>query len=133
VEYNGQTIYFGGDTAISNWKFSATARRFSNIDLALLPIAPIHPREFMCKTHVDPAEALQLFRDLGARYMMAIHYDTFFNSLDEIGEAPRQLRALLPQHGLTEEDVAILEHGQQRVFRQQSSSGPPPSSELRGP
>ena len=118
VEYNGQTLYFGGDTAHSEWMFHATGRRFPRIDLALLPIAPIHPREFMCKTHVDPAEALDLFHDLGARYMMAIHYDTFFNSLDDFGEAPRTLRALLPARGLTEQDVAILQQGEQRVFVQ---------------
>ncbi|HSC87475.1 MAG TPA: MBL fold metallo-hydrolase [Polyangiaceae bacterium] len=116
IEYAGLTVYFGGDTARSDWMFHATGRRFPRIDLALLPIAPIHPRDFMCHTHVDPAEALDLFRDLGARYMMAVHYDTFFNSLDEFGEAPRTLRALLPARGLTENDVAILEPGGQRVF-----------------
>lgn len=122
VEYNGQTVYFGGDTAASNWKFSATRRRFPRIDLALLPIAPIHPREFMVHTHVDPGEALQIFEDLGARYMMAIHYDTFFNSLDDVGEAPRRLRSLLPARGLTEDDVAILAQGEQRIFKQRAPS-----------
>lgn len=115
VEYAGKTVYFGGDTAYSTWKHHATGRRFPHIDLAMLPIAPIHPREFMCKTHVDPSEALQLFRDLGARRMMAIHYDTFFNSLDEMGEAPRVLRSLLEEHGLDEDRVILLQHGQQRV------------------
>ena len=116
VEYAGLSFYFGGDTAHSNWKHHATGRRFPDLDLAFLPIAPIHPREFMCKTHVDPAEALDLFFDLGAKRMMAIHYDTFFNSLDAMGEAPATLRKLLPERGLTEDDVAILRHGEQRVF-----------------
>jgi L-ascorbate metabolism protein UlaG (beta-lactamase superfamily) len=56
------------------------------------------------------------FADLGARHMLAVHYDTFVNSLDEYGEAPRVLRSLLPGHGLDEERVAILAHGEQRVF-----------------
>lgn len=54
---------------------------------------------------IDPGEAL-----------LAIHFDTFVNSLDEYGEAPRALRASLSEHGLDEERVAVLQHGEQRVF-----------------
>ena len=56
------------------------------------------------------------FDDLRARYMLPVHFDTFVNSLDEYGEAPRVLRQLLPQRGLDEARVAVLSHGQQRVF-----------------
>jgi L-ascorbate metabolism protein UlaG (beta-lactamase superfamily) len=115
IEYHGLVVYFGGDTAYTRG-FADTRARFPNIDLAILPIAPIHPRSFMCRTHTDPNEALLAFRDLGAQYILPVHYDTFINSLDEYGEAPRLLRSLLPEHGLTEERVAILTHGQQRVF-----------------
>jgi N-acyl-phosphatidylethanolamine-hydrolysing phospholipase D len=115
IEYHGLTVYFGGDTAYTS-SFRATGRRFPGIDLAILPIAPIHPRSFMCRTHTDPGEALLAFQDLGARHMLAMHYDTFVNSFDEYGEAPRALRALLPARGLDEERIAILAHGEQRVF-----------------
>jgi N-acyl-phosphatidylethanolamine-hydrolysing phospholipase D len=115
IQYHGLQVYFGGDTAYTR-SFAATAERFGGIDLAILPIAPIHPRGFMCRTHIDPNEALMAFEDLGARHMLAMHYDTFVNSLDEYGEAPRVLRSLLPGHGLDEERVAILAHGEQRVF-----------------
>lgn len=117
VEYHGLRVYFGGDTSYSQG-FRFTGERFPNIDLAILPIAPIQPRAFMCRTHTDPHEALLAFRDLGARHMLAMHYDTFVNSLDEYGEAPRVLRGLLAEHGLDEERVAILAHGEQRVFVQ---------------
>lgn len=116
VEYNGLSVYFGGDTAASRWMFSATGRRFPHLDLALLPIAPIHPREFMCRTHMDPKEALDAFSDLGARAMIPIHFDTFFNSLDELGEAPRLLRAEIKERGLGTDRVILLEHGQRRVL-----------------
>jgi L-ascorbate metabolism protein UlaG (beta-lactamase superfamily) len=115
VEYHGLRVYFGGDTAYTR-AFRDTADRFAGIDLAILPIAPIHPRSFMCRTHTDPGEALMAFDDLGARYMLPVHFDTFVNSLDEYGEAPRVLRALLPERGLDETRVALLSHGQQRVF-----------------
>jgi L-ascorbate metabolism protein UlaG (beta-lactamase superfamily) len=122
VEYHGLTLYFGGDTAYSR-SFRDTGQRFPGIDLAILPIAPIQPRAFMCRTHTDPNEALLAFRDLGARHMLAMHYDTFVNSLDEFGEAPRVLRGLLPEHGLDEQRVAILGHGEQRVFVRRGERG----------
>jgi N-acyl-phosphatidylethanolamine-hydrolysing phospholipase D len=115
IEYRGQSVYFGGDTAYTK-SFAATRRRFPRLDLAVLPIAPIHPRSFMCRSHIDPEEALQAFEDLGAEHMLPMHFDTFFNSFDEYGEAPKALRALMPHFGLDESRVAILKHGQQRVF-----------------
>ena len=115
VEYHGLTVYFGGDTARTP-SFRETAQRFPRIDLAILPIAPLHPREFMCRVHLDPAQALDAFDDLGARYMLPIHFDTFVNSFDAYGEAPAALRQLLPKHGLDERRVAILTQGEQRVF-----------------
>lgn len=115
VEYRGLKVYFGGDTAYTT-SFARTGERFPDIDLAILPIAPIHPRSFMCRTHTDPHEALLAFEDLGARHMLAMHFDTFLNSQDEYGEAPRTLRELLPQRGYDERRVAILGHGEQRVF-----------------
>jgi N-acyl-phosphatidylethanolamine-hydrolysing phospholipase D len=48
--------------------------------------------------------------------MLPIHFDTFFNSLDEQGEAPHELRTLLPHFGLDEQRVPILAHGEQHVF-----------------
>jgi L-ascorbate metabolism protein UlaG (beta-lactamase superfamily) len=115
VEYHGLQVYFGGDTGYSA-SFRATGRRFPGIDLAILPIAPINPRWFMCRAHTDPGEALLAFEDLGAHHMLAMHYDTFVNSLDEYGEAPRVLRSLLGPRGLDEGRVAIPAHGEQRVF-----------------
>jgi hypothetical protein len=44
------------------------------------------------------------------------YFDTFVNSLDEYGEAPRTLRKLLPEYGLDEQRVAVLRQGEQRVF-----------------
>jgi len=81
-EYHGLTVYFGGDTAYDGERFRATRARFPAIDLAILPIGPIHPRGTMEATHVDPAESVQAFLDLGARVMVPIHYATLVNSFD---------------------------------------------------
>ncbi|HEX4354363.1 MAG TPA: MBL fold metallo-hydrolase, partial [Polyangiales bacterium] len=58
IEYHGLSVYFGGDTAFVPNTFRETARRFPNLALALLPICPDRPRNFMEHTHEDPKHAL---------------------------------------------------------------------------
>ncbi|HEU4536633.1 MAG TPA: MBL fold metallo-hydrolase, partial [Polyangiaceae bacterium] len=115
ISYHGYNVYFGGDTAYKKEFFEATRRRFPKLDLAILPIAPINPRDFMEKTHMDPAEALRAFADLGAERMMPIHFDTFINSTDREGEARERFRGLVAARKLGDK-VSVLEIGERRVF-----------------
>jgi L-ascorbate metabolism protein UlaG (beta-lactamase superfamily) len=116
IQYHGLTVYFGGDTAYDANDFAETAAAFPSIDLALLPIAPIHPRAQMKPVHEDPREALQAFDDLRAKVMVPIHFDTFPSGLDKDGEAVLALRAAAKQRGLDERRVQILAIGEQRVI-----------------
>lgn len=116
IEHAGVTVYFGGDTAYAPGLFTAVARRFPRIDLALLPISPIHPRDLVRHRHMDPEEALAAFADLGARWMVPIHHGTFVNSFDRPGEALAALRAAMARRGLDGARVVILGQGEQRVF-----------------
>lgn len=116
IQYHGLTVYFGGDTAYTKEDFLETRKRFPNIDLAILPIAPLHPRSIMKKRHMDPTEAVEAYLDLHARWMVPMHFDTFINSADEPGEPERVLRQAMQNHGLTEERVNILQIGEQRIF-----------------
>lgn len=115
VEHDGLTVYFGGDTAYDKSKFRATAARFPHIDVALLPIAPIHPRDFMKRVHMDPGEALDAFQDLGAKTMVAMHYETMINSVDQRGEARTVLAEEAKRRGI-EDRVVALRIGEQRVI-----------------
>jgi N-acyl-phosphatidylethanolamine-hydrolysing phospholipase D len=115
VEYHGLTVYFSGDTAYDAARFRATHARFPHIDVALLPIAPIHPRSFMEEVHCDPVEALQAFYDLGARTMVPIHYDTLVNGFDARGEARMTLQAWVHAQGL-DDRVKVLPIGGQAVI-----------------
>ncbi|HKU41336.1 MAG TPA: MBL fold metallo-hydrolase [Polyangiales bacterium] len=116
IEYHGLRVYFGGDTAYAPQAFRATSERFPKLDLALLPICPEAPRHFMRHTHTDPSEALDAFALLGARWMVPIHFDTFINSDDVPGGCGRELRSQMLQRGLSEDHVAILGIGEQRVL-----------------
>jgi N-acyl-phosphatidylethanolamine-hydrolysing phospholipase D len=115
-EYHGLSVYFGGDTAFAPDDFRATRERFPDIALALLPICPTEPRDFMRRTHMDSLEALDAFELLGAKQMVPVHFDTFINSDDRPGDCPRLLRNHMRERGLGENRVAILAIGEQRVL-----------------
>ena len=116
IEYHGLKVYFGGDTAYDQKLFVETGERFPNLDVALLPIGPIEPRNLMRRFHADPGEALQAFFDLGAKRMVPIHYDTFVNSTDDVGDALKQLDAAKRKWDLGKREVVPLAVGERRVF-----------------
>ena len=114
IQYHGVTVYFSGDTAYAQKIFVETRQRFGHIDLALLPIAPIHPAKFMRAVHMDPPEALDAFADLGADRMIPMHFDTIGDSTDSPHEARDTLAAIVHTRHL-ESRVTILEIGEQSV------------------
>ena len=116
IRYHGLTVYYGGDTAYCQEDFLAARRTFGHFDLAILPIAPIRPRGFMERTHVDPWESLRAFIDLGADRMVPIHYDSFLNSEDKPGDALASLEIARQALRLTTDQVVVVPVGEQWVF-----------------
>ena len=76
-------VYFAGDTGWGE-HFAEIGRRFAPIRLAMLPIGAYLPRWFMCPVHIEPAEAVEAHRVLGAASAIPIHYGTF--ALGDDGE-----------------------------------------------
>jgi L-ascorbate metabolism protein UlaG (beta-lactamase superfamily) len=124
IEHDGLVVYFAGDTAYDRERFEATAARFPHIDLALMPIAPIEPRGFMRRTHVDPFEAVRAFLDLGAEHMVPIHWGTFVQGLDAPGDAASELAWVARGAGI-EDKVDVLRVGEPRVIVPSPSRAPP--------
>jgi L-ascorbate metabolism protein UlaG (beta-lactamase superfamily) len=115
LESGGATVFFGGDTGYHPELFKEIGRRF-RIDLAILPIGPIEPRDFMERNHVDPAQALRIFADLKATYMLPMHHRTLVQGFDPSPEfALEQLLALAERDSLTGRIIA-LDIGEQRVL-----------------
>ena len=111
IEYDGLTVYFGGDTGYDRALFLATKKRFPHIDVALIPIAPVEPRKIQAPNHVGPYEALDMFVDLGADVMIPMHYDTFWFGDDPPGDALRVLREGMRAKGIADNRVRVAEIG----------------------
>jgi L-ascorbate metabolism protein UlaG (beta-lactamase superfamily) len=81
-------VYHVGDSAYGDGAhFSAVRREFGPPILAALPIGAYAPRWFMATQHMNPAEAVQAWRDCGAAQALGHHWGTF-QLTDEPIEAP---------------------------------------------
>lgn len=87
VQYDGTCVYHAGDTGYSP-VFKEIGQRFQ-IDLAMIPIGHCEPRDWMKHHHIDPSDAINVFKDIGARYAVGIHHLTFFLSSSENPVGPR--------------------------------------------
>jgi L-ascorbate metabolism protein UlaG (beta-lactamase superfamily) len=116
LERDGLSVYFAGDTGYDAAQFAAIRKRWPHLDLALLPIAPMEPHSLIGAWHMDPAEAVRAFRELGARVMIPIHFDTFINSLDAPGDATVVLARELKQQNVPAERVRVLAMGERSVL-----------------
>jgi N-acyl-phosphatidylethanolamine-hydrolysing phospholipase D len=115
IEYQGKTVFFAGDTGYDSEIFREIGRKFT-IDVALIPIAPVEPRDFMMRVHTDPKEALQIFDDVGAKSMIPIHHRTFVQGLDSsLTVAQDQLKQFVSERHLKDR-VTILGIGEQRIL-----------------
>jgi len=88
IEAPAGRIYFVGDSSYGDGRiFRDVRERQGPLQLALLPIGAYEPRWFMRDQHMNPAEAVQAFRDCGAERALGHHYGTF-QLTDEAIDAP---------------------------------------------
>jgi L-ascorbate metabolism protein UlaG (beta-lactamase superfamily) len=88
-------VYFLGDSAYDHALFSKIGRELGPPDLALIPIGAYEPRWFMRTAHMNPAEAVQVHRDTGARLSIAMHWGGWRLSDEGREDPPRALAAAL--------------------------------------
>jgi L-ascorbate metabolism protein UlaG (beta-lactamase superfamily) len=102
-------VYFAGDTGWGT-HFERIRERFRSIRLAMLPIGAYLPRWFMKPAHIDPAEAVEAHKVLGADVSVPMHYGTF--RLSDEGEAQpvADLRRAIAANGVS--SFEIIRHGE---------------------
>lgn len=111
--------FFAGDSGFSR-DFADIGTRVASrvsergLDLALLPIGAYEPRWFMREQHVNPSEAVQAHRDLGARQSLGIHWGTFELTDEPLDQPPRDLATARTQAGLADDEFFLLAIGQTR-------------------
>jgi len=105
-------VFFSGDTGYSKAHFTEIGRRFGGFDVALLPIGSYEPRWFMSAQHVNPEEAVQIHRDLGARLSVGIHWGTFQLTDEPLDQAVTDLAAAREKLGVGRREFVTLRHGQ---------------------
>ncbi|GAA5108395.1 MBL fold metallo-hydrolase [Orbus sasakiae] len=111
IEFAKRCVYFVGDTSYTT-QFKLIPQHFAHIDVALIPIGSYAPRWFMHNQHVDPAQALQLFNDIGCKRAMAIHWGTFELADEPLDEPPQLLQHLFAQYHVSPQDFSVLKIGQ---------------------
>jgi L-ascorbate metabolism protein UlaG (beta-lactamase superfamily) len=108
----GHSIYHAGDTAYFNG-FREIGERLKP-EVALLPIGAYHPESYR-SVHTSPEDAIQGFLDLGARYMVPMHYGTFRLSHEPVEEPLQRLKIEAKRRGI-ERRVCVLEEGVTKFF-----------------
>ena len=93
-------IFFAGDTGWGDGSWLREAARAGPYRLAIIPIGAYLPRDVMQNSHVDPQEALAMYRVLAPRMALAVHWGTFRLSFEAMDQPAGELRALAARQGL---------------------------------
>jgi N-acyl-phosphatidylethanolamine-hydrolysing phospholipase D len=107
-------FYFTGDTGYYAPIFQEIGRRLGPFDLGAIPIGAYMPRAMMQFSHLTPEEALEVFADIRARRLMAIHWGTFSLANEPLAEPPARAEAEGRRLGLDADRIWVLHHGETR-------------------
>jgi N-acyl-phosphatidylethanolamine-hydrolysing phospholipase D len=66
--------------------------------------------------HIDPAEAVRIHRDVGARQSVGVHWGSFEMSDESLDEPPRELAAARRAAGLADDEFFVMKVGETRRF-----------------
>uniref|UniRef100_A0A060TFT8 ARAD1D17072p n=1 Tax=Blastobotrys adeninivorans TaxID=409370 RepID=A0A060TFT8_BLAAD len=115
---NGRPVFYhAGDTGYSPDLFTSIRKVFgSGLQVAMLPCGAYTPRWHLRPQHIDPAEAMQVMKELEARKMVGVHWGTFVLS-DEYFLEPRDRLHELAKRANLEKDVIAPEFGRTLVFK----------------
>ena len=73
--------------------------------------------------HVDPVEAAQIHRDLGARQSLGVHWGAFEMADEALDQAPRDLAVARQAAGLAEDAFFVLRVGETRRLERPPGGG----------
>ncbi len=92
VDAPGGPIYFLADAGYAKVLSEQFMAKYGTPRLSLLPVGAYEPRWFMQYAHMNPAEAVQTYLDLGESYAIGTQHEVF-PMADEAYAVPRQALA----------------------------------------
>lgn len=107
IEAAGRSVFHCGDTAYFKG-FEEIGKRF-DIEIALLPIGAYDPPSGR-EVHMNPEQAVQAFKELGAKTLVPMHYGSFRLGYEPLDEPPTRLLACARQHEI-EKKVLVMTEG----------------------
>jgi L-ascorbate metabolism protein UlaG (beta-lactamase superfamily) len=115
ISHGGRSIYFAGDTGYTKF-FKEIGARLGAPDLALLPIGAYEPRWVMAVVHMNPADAVMAFQDLGAKRAIGMHFGTFQLTAEAIDAPIHDLAVARAEAGMQDKDFVALDVGESLGF-----------------
>ncbi len=116
VEAPNKRLFFAGDTGYSQ-DFKDIGKRFSKMDLSLIPIGAYAPRWFMKDMHCNPEEAVQIHLDVNSQKSIGMHWGTFLDLTDEpLEEPPVKLSKALMVKSIDKSKFITMKHGETLKF-----------------
>lgn len=106
-------ILFNGDSGFAEgWWADRIAKKHGSVDVSLSPIGAYAPRWFMADAHMDPDEAVEVYKRLGAPLTLGYHWGTFQLTDEPIDEPRERLTAALAREGIDPVRFRTLEPGE---------------------
>jgi len=115
IKTSNKNIYFGGDSSYSS-HYLNIAQEFPRIDMAIMPIGPCEPRQWMKYSHMNAEEAGQAFLDLRAKQFVPMHWGTYFFGIDGFNLPIERLMAWWESKNMNFEDLHLLKVGQRKAL-----------------
>jgi len=116
VDIDGFNSWFAGDTGYNPVYFNEIGERLGPFRLALIPIGAYAPRYFMASAHIDPAQAVDIHLEVGARQSVPIHWGTFQLTIEPLREPPQLLVEEMQKRGLPPQVFRPLKIGETLVL-----------------
>ena len=109
---DAKTFYFVGDTGYNEVDFKEIGKKFSRIDLSLIPIGAYSPRKFMASVHAEPKDSVKIHIEVSSRLSLGMHWKTFCLSEEPMEQPPFDLFLAMKEQKLDPSYFLPIEPGQ---------------------
>ena len=112
IESSAGDVLFMGDTAFGDF-LKEIEKKFTHFRLAILPIGSYEKRWFMKNQHMNPDDAVRVYKMLKVRQSVGIHFGTFEEHPEQTIDAhEKDLKVALEKHNVPESEFWILKIGE---------------------